>query len=346
MRNTLLFDMARDGWVFRADEDTLMRALASELDRYGYRQLERGSDFLYAPGQVPVLLVAHVDTVHVRPPEDIYHDAKAGVLWSPDGLGADDRAGVLGILHLLRLGHRPHVLFTDGEERGGTGAHEAAKALHPDVRYVVELDRRNGREAVFYGCENKKFRKYVTAFGYKQSEGTFTDISILCPAWGIAGVNVSCGYYNAHTTTEYLKLPELEDSVRRVAAMLKNVPKAKFDYGPRVVRRSVFGFGRGVCWHEARGGVYDGDYGESYDDYWGAGRSRYGSCRWGHTVCDEILYVSIEPEELVYRFGGSVEDWAQWLEDHRDELEGYCEDAVLQYIERKVNEGGLPGIPV
>ena len=56
--------------------------------------------FLYAEGTVPVLLVAHLDTVHRTQPETICYSADGTVMMSPQGIGGDDRAGVY-MIYLL-----------------------------------------------------------------------------------------------------------------------------------------------------------------------------------------------------------------------------------------------------
>ena len=80
-------------------------------------------NFLLAGGNIPVALVSHLDTVHRKSNRDcMFVDERKGVAWSPNGLGADDRAGVFAIIQLVKAGFRPHIIFTHGEESGGTGA--------------------------------------------------------------------------------------------------------------------------------------------------------------------------------------------------------------------------------
>ena len=181
--------------------------------------------FVYRPGSVPVLLVAHVDCVLSHPKEGEvmqYHD----LIYSEGGhLGGDDRAGVLAIFELLRLGYRPHVLFTNYEETGGIGADMAAEYLKDtiekaNIRYIVELDRREDNDACFYGDTNEEFQDFITAFGFKSAHGSFSDISVLCPAWGISGVNLSIGYYNAHTNRDFVCVGNVMQTVMRVKKML------------------------------------------------------------------------------------------------------------------------------
>ena len=53
--------------------------------------------------------------------------------------------------------------------------------------------------------------------------GSFSDISFLCPAWEVAGVNLSVGYYNEHSNSEYLCVGQLFDIIEKVKLMLKDV---------------------------------------------------------------------------------------------------------------------------
>ena len=80
----------------------------------------------------------------------IFHDKENGVYWSPDGLGADDRAGVIMILSILRKTKlRPNILFTTDEETNATGALSVCdlrKTLFGDVKYIIVLDRQGFRE--------------------------------------------------------------------------------------------------------------------------------------------------------------------------------------------------------
>ena len=200
------------------------------LTRNGYAP-EVGEKYVYGAGTIPILLIAHTDTVHRAPPSELFFDHTKEVLWSPNGLGADDRAGVYGIAALLEKGYRPHVLFTDEEETGGHGAQSAAWNLAaPPVRLLVQLDRRGATDAVYYSCDNARLRRWITRRGFTTASGSFTDISILMPEWGIAGVNLSTGYYREHTTSEHLRMDELRATLGEVEGMLRRPPKDRFEY--------------------------------------------------------------------------------------------------------------------
>ena len=148
-------------------------------------------NYMVFKGTSPIGLCAHLDTVLVRPPEEILYDPRLEIMMSTSGgLGADDRAGVVAILELVAQGHRPTLIFTNYEESGGIGASILAAQdvlFDVDLKYLIEIDRRGSDDCVFYDDENEEFQDYVESFGFYTTIGIFSDISILCPALGISG---------------------------------------------------------------------------------------------------------------------------------------------------------------
>ena len=210
----------------------LMGYLNQQLnENYKYSETIIENDFyLYAPGDIPVMLVAHLDTVFPESSKELYFDPVKEVLWSPDGAGFDDRAGVLGILTILSFGLKPHILFTMGEEKGGKGAQRAVSTLklRNKFKYIIELDRRGRNDCVFYDCGNHKFIKYVQTFGFDFATGSFSDISFLGPVWDIACVNLSIGYEDEHTYAEHLFLSNFKRTIVNVIKMLRDIDSAKY----------------------------------------------------------------------------------------------------------------------
>ena len=202
-------------------QSSLKKVLASFLKRH-YKLVTQTNDYIFAVGDIPVALAAHMDTVFKQPPEEIFFDPKKNVLWSPDGLGADDRAGVFAIIQIIRAGYRPHIIFTADEEIGGKGAMSLAKLECPfnDLKYIIELDRRGSNDCVFYDCENSEFADYVETFGFEYNFGSYTDICEFCPSWKIAGVNLSIGYRDEHTYSEVLFVGQMLSTVEKVKKML------------------------------------------------------------------------------------------------------------------------------
>lgn len=190
-------------------------------------------DYIIGIGDIPVALVAHMDTVFNKPVETLYYDQKKGVLWSPEGLGADDRAGIFSIIKILQSGYRPSVIFTTDEESGGEGADKLSKRKCPipDLKYMIELDRRGKNDCVFYDCYCPNFIEYVEQFGFEEQYGSFSDISFLMGEWKICGVNLSIGYEDEHTYCETLHISPMFDTITKVKNMLEAAESApKFEY--------------------------------------------------------------------------------------------------------------------
>ena len=213
---------------------------------YGGFDQNKQYSYMYAEGTIPIALIAHMDTVFPNPPKQIYFDRDKNVLWSPQGLGADDRAGVFAIIDIIQSGLRPHIILTADEEKGGLGAAALIgnnyKSPFKDLRYLIQLDRQGENDCVFYDCDNPLFTDYIEDFGFVEAIGTFSDISYICPDWKVAGVNLSVGYKREHTVAETLHVGHLLSTIEKVKQMLtvENLP-AKFEYIPFEWDNRMFG---------------------------------------------------------------------------------------------------------
>ena len=126
-------------------KDYMKEYLASQ----GYAPVSEDG-FLYAKGDVPVLLVAHMDTVHKQPVKEVLHMGQK--ISSPQGIGGDDRCGVFIIANIVKE-LKCSVLLCEDEEVGAVGANkfkntEYIKSL--DVNFMIEFDRKGNSDAVFY----------------------------------------------------------------------------------------------------------------------------------------------------------------------------------------------------
>lgn len=210
----------------------LKDSVISILKKFGYTPAV-SENAIMAEGDIPIALVAHLDTVFPTPITEIFYDADECVAWGVGGLGSDDRAGVLMILQIIKMGYKPHLIFTCDEETGATGAaYVAEQKPFSNLRYIIELDRSNTNDCVFYHCDNKDFIEYIKSYGFIEAYGTFTDISIICPMWDIAGTNLSIGYMNEHTPMERLYTKSYKSTLKKVISMLDTPPINTFEYIP------------------------------------------------------------------------------------------------------------------
>lgn len=184
--------------------------------------------FLYVRGarSNKVLLVAHADTYWDHeygydPGPTHAINIENGEIRAVDdefGLGADDRAGCAMLWLLKDLGHS--LLVINGEEDGQQGASwlisdnkDIADEINQDHQFVIEFDRRNGRDFKCYDVGTDEFRSYVAdKTGYTEPDRrSTTDIVTLCRE--IAGVNLSIGYHHEHGNQEYLHVAEWEHTL-------------------------------------------------------------------------------------------------------------------------------------
>ena len=229
----------------------LLKLTQTELKIFLYNYLKTknmspisNDGFLYAEGTIPILLVAHMDTVFEEIPKNLVYKKNTDKIFNTiGGLGGDDRCGVYAIIQLLEK-HRPYILFTEDEEIGCIGASKAIEKLtKPNVKYIIEFDRRGKNDCVFYDCGNKKFINYIESFGFTTNYGTYSDISIIGKSWNIASVNLSSGYYNEHTEKEYIIFSQLQKTINRANLMIKELKKAPyFNYQEIVHTSSPFFF--------------------------------------------------------------------------------------------------------
>lgn len=212
--------------ICKKTQEELKVAIAEELKAIGYEPIvEDGFVYARGDGNTPVLLTAHLDTVHKEPVKQIV--IGDGVMSSPQGIGGDDRCGVWIATQVAKgTNMRPTILFCEDEEIGSVGAEKFIKTEYSKeietLKFFVELDRANRNDAVFYDCDNPEFTEFIIdETGYKEAWGTFSDISVLAPAAGVAAVNLSCGYYKAHTVDEYVITSEMERTKYAVIKLLK-----------------------------------------------------------------------------------------------------------------------------
>lgn len=241
----------------------LKKHVASEL-RKTYKNVYVGDGYVYAQGEFPVLLVAHLDTVHEKTPSLVLYDFTKDAYHDPNGIGGDDRCGVYMIFEVIKK-FNCSVLFCEDEESGGIGAKkfiqtDLAKEL--EFNYAIEFDRKGSNDAVFYDCDNEEFEEFITKDFYETAYGSFSDISTLAPFLKCAAVNLSCGYYNAHSKTEYVVLHEMENSIKAACDILARTKEEdKFEY----IESKYKGYS-----------YYGGGYYSKGKTYYGSGYNYYG----------------------------------------------------------------------
>lgn len=255
--------------ILRKTQKELKKYVQKKLVNLGYEYVVEGDGFVYAQGEIPVLLVAHMDTVHTNIPKVIH--TENGIVSSPQGIGGDDRCGIYSILEIIKE-RKCHVLFCEDEESGCVGTRKfvvtkLCEEIAEEINYMVEIDRRGSNDLVYYDNDNKEFHDFcANATGYKKSWGTCSDISYLMEYMNRSGVNISSGYYNEHTFKETINLAEMENTIKTVEKLIDAPCEKPFEF---VEKKHYYGdFGGFNDWYY-RNDAYgeSGKSRRSYADY-------------------------------------------------------------------------------
>lgn len=207
-------------------------------------------------GNLYPCMVAHTDTVHhfedeIVVKEEMLLNRQQQLKLSlkgyrPDGsltgIGGDDKCGVYGALISLR--DLPHVkgAFFVSEETGCWGSREASPEFFSDVAYAIQLDAPSNymvtevcsgirlfeRDSEFFTVIDNVLEQYIPERQYQIHP--YTDVSQLKKKFDFCCVNFSCGYYNYHTSHEYVVVEDLSNSVHTAHEMIKQLGYKKYQY--------------------------------------------------------------------------------------------------------------------
>ena len=293
--------------IFPEFENILVKTqveLKAYLHKYligSNRKVINRNGYLYSEGTYPILLIAHMDTVHKEVPRFFIYTKNNNKLSSPQGLGGDDRCGIYMILEIIKE-IDCSVLFVEDEEIGCVGSmkfvidYEDKKIKLPTFNYLVEFDRRNANDAVYYDLDNKEFEKFITDSSgghFKTALGTCSDISEIAPVLEVAAVNLSCGYYKEHTFETYVMISEMKTNIEKAKMILKTAVEKPFEW------KSKWAGYKGMSYRDIYN--YYGYYGYYDDEDFG-----YNGNKGTKKTIDEEKY---EPYNLIRKSEPSEQDY-------------------------------------
>lgn len=170
-------------------------------------------------------VVAHIDEVHNERNNDFRVVNADGILFGFDksgkrqyGIGADDKNGIWVAMQCLKKYDVMKVALFVGEEIGCVGSSQADMDFFNDCRFVLQCDRKGSSDFITSAggqelCDDDFLKRIdIASFGYKAATGLMTDVMELKEkGLAVAACNISCGYYNPHTSEEATIFSELEN---------------------------------------------------------------------------------------------------------------------------------------
>ena len=215
-------------------------------------------------GEFYPMFIAHTDTVHnkvdkiivkeeslVRPNTfgKSFGDEKVSCLkaytedGNPTGIGGDDKCGIFICLELLKQLDKVKIGLFVSEETGCHGSSKCDENFLKDVGYITQYDapgnhliseicsgvRLFERDSEFF---EKTLKVIENSFGNEMlvQSHPYTDISQLKKKIDVCCINMSCGYYNMHSNTEFVSIQDVENAITAGLNMVKELGYRKYEY--------------------------------------------------------------------------------------------------------------------
>lgn len=208
---------------------------------------EVGDDFHYP------CVVSHTDTVHHIDTINIFEvdlpnylgDIKPALMSLNDegkqtGIGGDDKAGVFACLVLLQELPDLKVAFFVSEETGCHGSQAADDEFFKNVGYSIQFDAPENWMVSEFLMGTRLFDRDTEFFrvcdevidvtfkgNQKYGSHPYTDVLMLRKKYDFQCINFSIGYYNYHTSKEYVIIDEVYSGIETGMRIINQLGNAK-----------------------------------------------------------------------------------------------------------------------
>jgi putative aminopeptidase FrvX len=245
-------------------------------------------------GEYYPMFIAHTDTVHQMVEEIVVKEERAikphtygktfdGTVHDilkaytpeglPTGIGGDDKAGVFIALELLRTLPKVKVGLFVSEETGCHGSQRCDVNFLNDVGYAVQFDAPGDHlitricwgvklyddDGEFIKIAKSTFETWMDTVASEQTH-PYTDVSQIKQKGDFSCINFSCGYYNMHSSQEFVVIKDVENAIWMAEDLVNKLgyKKYKYKYVPYKYDWKAYGY---------YGSVDDVEFEDVEDDY-------------------------------------------------------------------------------
>ena len=161
----------------------------------------------------------------------------------PTGIGGDDKCGVYACLELLKELPNLKAAFFVSEETGCHGSKMADESFFSNVGYSIQFDAPENwmvTETCFgaklFERESEFFEKCDKILTESMNDKRqymihpYTDVYALKTKFDFACINFSIGYYNYHTSNEYVVVEDTYNGIKMGKDMIESLGYKKYYY--------------------------------------------------------------------------------------------------------------------
>ena len=211
------------------NSDGIKKLVMQYIPDYNWTLDEQGNMYGSHPdSKSRIALSAHLDMV--RTGDDIANVVGFnGLLFGIDkdnkytSIGADDKNGIWCIIQASRHPSKPHIVLFEKEETGRVGSLNCNPEWFSDKDCCIVIDRKGHKEIIIEGSRGQYSSMLGACFKSVNPDWEY-EKGLGCDADSIKHlidcINISCGYYNAHTRTEFTVLDELIETSKAVSKFL------------------------------------------------------------------------------------------------------------------------------
>lgn len=241
------------------EEDLMVTYLCEWLDKNGIDFYKDKKNNIYATkkqdGELPEgfffpCVISHTDTVHqidtINVVEELLPNAQGELKLSlkaynnvgyPTGIGGDDKCGVFACLTLLQELPYLKAAFFVSEETGCHGSKSADPEFFKNVGYGIQFDAPENwmitekcfgqvlfdRNTEFFKKCNKVLTEGMNNSDMEYMVHPYTDVYALRGKFDFSCINFSIGYYDYHTSNEYVVVEDVFNGIEMGRKMIEDL---------------------------------------------------------------------------------------------------------------------------
>lgn len=195
-------------------------------------------------------VISHTDTVHdidvINIKEEMLPNAQNEIKLSlkayndsnrPTGIGGDDKCGVFACLMLLKELPYLKAAFFVSEETGCHGSKKANESFFSNVGYAIQFDAPENwmitekcfgqvlfdRDSEFFTSCDSILTESMDKNSMKYMVHPYTDVYALRGKFDFSCINFSIGYYNYHTSNEYVVVEDVFNGIEMGRKMIEKL---------------------------------------------------------------------------------------------------------------------------